>query len=103
LALRSARLAPLLAFLPASHSHRSLSLIVWCDRSAGGWTRLDAEDALALNDFDGNSLPLCPLGYARRAARAVALVWARDHRRLALAQEIDHGVPIDSTIFIRSV
>jgi hypothetical protein len=94
---------PLLAFLPASHSHRSLSLIVWCNRATGGWTRLDAENALALNDFDGNSFPLGPLGYPRRTARAVALVWAGDHRRLALAQEIDDGVPIDSTIVIRIV
>jgi hypothetical protein len=103
LALRSACLAPLLAFLPVSHNHRSLSPIVWWNRGTGGWARLDAENALTLNDFDGNSLPLGPLGYPRRTARAIALVWAGDHRRLALAQEIDDGVPIDSTIVIRSV
>jgi hypothetical protein len=76
---------------------------VWGDGGTGGWTRLDAENALALNDFDGNSLPLGPLGYPRSAAGAVALVRARNHRRLALAQKIEDGVPIDSAIVIRSV
>jgi hypothetical protein len=76
---------------------------VWRNWGTGGWTRLDAENALATNNFDDNSLPLGPLGYPRRTARAVALVWAGDHRRLALAQEVDDGVPIDSTIVIRIV
>jgi hypothetical protein len=100
LPLCSACIAPLLAL---TRRLRTLSCIFWRDGLAGGRARLDAEHTLTTHDFDGYSLPLSPPGHLRCPAHAVALGRARDLRRLALAQETDHGVPVDFAIFLRIV
>jgi len=100
LALRSACLAPLLAL---SLGLRSLSRIGRRAGFSSGWARLDPKETLTARDVDGNSLLLCPPANLRRPSRVVALVRAGDLRRLALAQLIEDGVPIDVAIFIRNV
>jgi hypothetical protein len=96
-ALRSARLAPLLAL---SLGLRSLSRVACRAGVASGWARHDAENTLTTNDVDGNPVPLSPPANFRSPARVVALGRAGDLCRLALAQEIEDGVPIDVAIFI---
>jgi hypothetical protein len=99
-ALRSARLAPLLAL---SLGLRSLSRIACRAGVTSGWARRDVENTLTTTNVDGNPLPLSPLANLRGPARVVALGRAGDLRRLALAQEIEDSVPIDVAIFFRNV
>jgi hypothetical protein len=99
-ALRSARLAP---FQALSLGLRSPSRVACRAGVTSGWARRDAENTLTANDVDGNPIPLSPPANLRSPARVVALGRAGDLRRLALAQEIEDGVPIYVAIFIRNV
>jgi len=99
LALRSACFAPLW-FSP---SDSVLCRILCRDSDATGRARLNAENAITANDFDGNPLLLCPLANLLSPARIVTLVHAGDLCRLARAQETEDCVPIDFAIFLRIV
>ena len=103
-ALGSERFTALLAFLlPLAPQLRSLARRLCQVIAAGGRARFDAKNTLTTQHFDGDPLPLDPLRYLCCPAHVVALLRARDLRRLTFAQVFNQRFPIDVVIFILSI